>query len=93
MKKHSKPRRDDTPLAGLCFALAITLGLIGLYSLTTLSQYLVVPFWGAALISVMVGRQLLSKYRLAPERFKSILRNLSIAVAVATLVAVVWANL
>ncbi|MDQ2077667.1 hypothetical protein [Marinimicrobium sp. ABcell2] len=93
MKKHGKTRKDDTPLAGLCFALAITLGLVGLYSLTTFSQYLVVPFVGAALVFVVVGRQQLSKYRLAPERFKIRLRNLSIAVVVATLAALVWANL
>lgn len=93
MQQPRKPRKDDTSLAGLCFALAITLGLIGLYTLTTFNQYLVVPFGGLALVFVVIGLQQLHRYRVSPERFKLRLRNTLIAVAVATLAAVVWAKL
>lgn len=93
MKHPNKTHKDDTPLAGLCFALAVTLTLIGLYTLTTFSQYLVVPFLGVALISVATGMQQLNKYRIKPDRFKLRLRNLAIGVAVATLAAIVLANL
>jgi len=93
MKHQNKTHKDDTPLAGLCFALAVTLTLIGLYTLTTYSQHLVVPFVGVALIAVVTGLQQLSKYRIKPDRFKARLRNLAIGVAVATVGAVVLANL
>lgn len=81
----AKRPKDDTPLAGLCFALAVTLGLIALYAASTRSWAVVAALLGVAVISVLTGRQQLSKTRLKPQAFKVLLRNLGIATAAVTL--------
>lgn len=81
----AKRPKDDTPLAGLCFALAVTLGLIALYAASTRSWAVVAALVGLALISVVTGRQRLAQTRLKLPVFKTLVRNLGIATAAVTL--------